>query len=137
MTIAIVTSRSFLLCDSINYMTLDSGFEYSLNDEIKAVKYTINISYNSTNRNNNHSSGLSGSRDTTHHVSISVFGEDRALKLFKELLNQVRDQCPDEPFLNSIVEKILTGEMEDVKDDTSSIKIYSPREEEGRSKAVL
>jgi hypothetical protein len=137
MTIAIVTSRSFLLCDSINYMTLDSGFEYSHNDEIQAVKYTINISYNSTNRNNNHSSGLSGGRDTIHHVSIGVFGEDRALKLFKELLNQVRDQCPDEPFLNSMVEKILTGEMEDVKDDTSSIKIYNPREEEGRSKTVL
>lgn len=125
MAIAIITQRSFILCESINYMTLDSVVDYE--GDAPQIIYEIHISYNAIRNNGGLSSGNSL---TPAHVSIKIFGEQPALKLFKELLSQVRDQCPDQPYLDKMVEEILLGNKEEIRDDPYPVQIRSFREKE-------
>ena len=123
--IAIATSRSFLLCESVNAMSLDSDYERSgrTNDVILRA-YTININYNPVARNNNPPTHRS---DSSGNLTIKVIGESTALQLFRELVQQIREQCPDQPYLDKMVENILTGRLGETKDELDSAEVRRTR----------
>lgn len=136
--IAIVTSRTFILCESINNMYIEPDFEgYG---RAMIPYYRIVIDFESGNRSNNQASGqLSSSRnsDTRSIVNIKIIGEDAALRLFKELVQQVREQCPDQVYLDKMMEKILSGQLGDVRDDTEPVKASPTRKKKRAGKKVL
>ena len=120
MTIAIVTSRTFLLCESINSIMMDSDWQQRGRNVVR--QYNIDIRYNPIPRNNN-----SGRGSDEHSVSIQVVGEKAALKLFKELVQQIREQCPDQAYLDKMVDNILNGSIGDIYDDPDTKPVRGVR----------
>lgn len=133
--ITIATSRHFLICESVNHITLhkegsgDFGF-----DNPSSNSYVVCINFNPTIPRSN--SGLSRNQDTTESVSIRVLGEAVALKFFKEIVKQIREQCPDAAYLDRMVENLLSGEN-DIHDEPSAETSSGTRQKKRRSKKVL
>ena len=132
--IAIVTSRSFILCESVNYITAHADPDWSRGKVTDF--YVIEINYtpiktalaasnsNSNSFLNNHSSGLSNNQT----IHLKVIGEQKALALVKELISQIREQIPDQPYLDSMITKILNGSIGDICDDKLPVKTNRARQ---------
>lgn len=136
--IAIVTSRSFLLCESVNNMFLESEFDQW--DKEAKHYYRIVIDFEPVARSNqssNMSMSNSGRTEVKNIVSMRIIGEKPALALFKELVIQVREQCPDQPYLDKMIERILSGEMGEIHDDAQPTKTSPTRKKKRTSKKVL
>jgi hypothetical protein len=52
---------------------------------------------------------MSKSRDDDSGVSIRVMGLRRTLRVFRDIVRQLREQIPDEKFLDTLVEEFLAG----------------------------
>ena len=153
--ITIVTSRTFLICESVSHITLAADPDWSSRDSLrqrfqphKIDWYVINIDFipiprnNSSTSNGFGSSSNSSSRnsETTNVVSVKVVGEKVALALFKELVSQIREQMPDQAYLDSMVTNILTGKIGDLRDEQIkpiAKKTSRVRSKKRRSKKVL
>jgi len=131
-SIVIVTQQCYLLCEAINYIAIN---EIDENDERKLSifdkpkrgkkgkkltrkqiedlrkQFQIVIDFvpasgvqlNANSRNNTN----------TATVAIKVSGRERCLALFTHMVEQIREQIPDNKFLDEIVNKFL---QEDNKD---------------------
>jgi hypothetical protein len=140
-SIVIVTKQCYLLCESINYIAINEvnddedaavGFFDSPNKRGRKVKgrkkkptkkqldawkrqqYQIIIDFvpaNGINPNNSNQLRKSGSDSTT--VGIKVTGRDTCLDLFAHMVEQIREQIPDNKFLDDIVEKFIQETRED------------------------
>ena len=139
-SIVIVTKQCYLLCESINYIAIN---EVDEDQEERAVKffdthkkkrkgakptkkqleewkkqqYQIIIDFvpvNSISTNNNSLSRKGGGDSST--VAIRVSGKDRCLDLFAHMVKQIREQIPDNKFLDDIVEEFIQ-ENKEVKND--------------------
>jgi hypothetical protein len=133
--IVIVTNRTYMLCESINYMALNEGESDDYYDQV-AVKilnikkdangnfkrskdptkqqqivldnsrlYNVSIDYVPIKN------GTIGSG--TDVVTITVRGKNTAEALFKDIVEQVREQIPDNKFLDALVTRFLSGHIED------------------------
>lgn len=51
----------------------------------------------------------SSSKDSQTQVAITVYGRDRCQALFVDIVAQIREQLPDQVFLDSLVEKLLAS----------------------------
>lgn len=132
--IAIVTSRSFLLCEAVNHITMCAEPERMGHAIIPW--YNINIDFIPCPRSNQSQNGSSsgfGSRNNGNDegrgfVTIKVMGEEVALKLFKELVTQIREQVPDQAYLDKMIDRIINGEIGDIKDEPKPVKASSARQ---------
>lgn len=134
MSITIVTSRAYLICDAINSITLRAEPERITNTKIMPY-YFIDINFkplNNGNQNNNNNRN----NEEGEIVCIKVIGEKVALKLYKEVVGQIREQMPDQMYLDKMLENILDGSL-DIHDDPSSATTDRPRRAKRRGKAVL
>jgi len=125
-SIVIVTQQCYLLCESINYIAInevqdeDDGLSFirpkrtrrtkkSTKAQIEAWKkqqFQIIIDFipvGSISQNNN----ISRNNSNTTSVNIRVTGRDRCLDLFAHMVQQIREQIPDNKFLDEIVEKFI------------------------------
>lgn len=129
-SIVIVTRQCYLVCESINYISVHEVDEedkaeslfYSppppkkyrkkptakqqLLDKLKraAQLYQIQIDFVPTQGNNSNNSRNNNGNSS---VTITVRGYDRCLDLFGEMINQIREQQPDKLFLDKMVEKFF------------------------------
>lgn len=137
--ITIVTSRSFILCESINHIILQSEPEYV--NEVRIDFYCINIDFVPGTRNNppvqSNAFGSLNKNEERGFVQIKVIGENTALKLFKELISQIREQIPDQAYLDKMIENILSGAIGDIHDDKQPEKVSGTRSKKRGSKEVL
>lgn len=135
--ITIVTSRNFLICESINHISLHKEDIDGFNLRGARNGYLININFNALSRNNNQSNGGFGSKsnEDLDHVSIRVVGEKVALRFFKEIVAQIREQTPDAAYLDKMVENLLKGD--DIHDDPSTAETDRTRPKKRRNKKVL
>ena len=118
--LVIVTKHCYLLCDSINSISIEevNGQEEKWVPKkkkklaIKPIKteaikntleYEITIDFISTMAPSN---GRNGGSDRT--LAIRVRGYDRALALYKDMVNQIREQMPDKLFLDKLVDKFFS-----------------------------
>jgi len=125
--IAIVTSRSFILCESVNFITIAAEPDWSRNKLTDF--YVVEINYIpikaalATNNSNNSSfMNNSSSISNTQTIHLKIIGEQKALALVKELISQIREQIPDQPYLDSMITKILNGSIGDILDDKPPVK---------------
>lgn len=132
--ITICTSRTFILCEAINHITLRADPENIGYTGTLIPYYIVSICFVQGSRNNSNQNNTSREDG---YVEIKVIGEDTALKVFKEVVQQIREQLPDEKYLDSMMERILTGEKEDIHDDVSKIKVNKPRKKKSGSKNLL
>jgi hypothetical protein len=119
--ITIVTSRNFIICEAINHITLQSEPERVGTQLVNF--YTIDIDFQPQSRNNQSAtpnSPFGGRGEERGFVRIKVRGEKSALRLFKELVTQIREQLPDATYLDKMVENILSGKIEEIYDESST-----------------
>lgn len=130
--IAIVTSRSFILCESINFITMAAEPDWA-RGKITDY-YVIEINYVPTkaatisNSNNNSSGFINNNKDNTQTIHLKIIGETKALALVKELISQIREQIPDQPYLDSMITNILNGTIGDILDDKPPVKAHRTRQ---------
>ena len=141
--IVIVSSHCYILCEAINHINVDImssiAGNYDEDDRAptmaflnkaknrrtkKSVKritkklseekqrlannfYKITINFVPVNRNSQ------GRNDDVRIVEIVIQGQDKAMNLYQEMINQIREQLPDQLFLDSLVSKLLEGSGDD------------------------
>ena len=132
--IVIVSSHCYLLCEAVEHISIDvCGDRYDDDDEIELVKrisrsrrkpkkptkrqkqeaarkeeayYQVSISFIAVNRNSMSKNGGSSDHRT---LQITLKGHEKAMGLYKEIVSQIREQIPDQLFLNDLVTKLLEG----------------------------
>ena len=134
-SIVIATSRAYLICDKILYMNIEPFLE---RDEYAARRsanlaqtYMITICFRSADNPSN--GNLARNSDEQYIMNLKVLGEEPAMALFKDMVCQIREQSPDQVYLDKMVEQILSGQKGDIHDDTSSTKVRSTRKKKRRS----
>jgi hypothetical protein len=132
-SVVIVTKQCYLLCEAINFIVIneledDEGLTKflsrlrskkksktkskppkspKLKDEyIKLIKpYQIIINFEPKGQpTHNQASTEAGTQ-----VAITVQGLERTIALFQEMVAQIREQIPDQMFLDKLVREFLTG----------------------------
>lgn len=120
--LVIVTSRCYLICNAINYIAVnecsddDESFEKlsarvknkkkpskTAIDEIRLYKVQIHFELANSGQNTNNSRHS----DSTGAVEIQVRGKRLVEELFGSIVQQIREQLPDQKFLDQLVEKFL------------------------------
>lgn len=131
--ITICTSRIFILCEAINHITLRAEPENVGYSGTIIPYYVVTIAFVQGSRNNNNQNN----HREDSYVEVKVIGEEIALKVFKEVVQQIREQLPDEKYLDTMMENILSGAKEDTHDDLRAIKVNKPRKKKVGSKGLL
>lgn len=133
-SIVIVTNQCYLLCDAINYIAIREIYEDQEEDDrlilnrrkrkrkltqkqkmMQKLKketqlYEISIDFVSTNNGNAQSNSRHGGPDNS--LTIVVRGYDNCLTLYKDMVDQIREQLPDKVFLDKLVDRFLDGKEE-------------------------
>lgn len=134
-SVVIVTRQCYLLCEAINFIVVneveDSEPEWTSIGRKKKKKPPIGIALKNeyirhrkpyqiiinfiptggaqTSQNNN--SLRKSGHDEGTQVAITVQGLERCISLFQEMVAQIREQIPDQVFLDKLVEKFLIEEV--------------------------
>lgn len=129
----IVTQNQYVLAAKIHHITMDENIDYvdarnkhGRNVSVKNASYTITIIYVPDNPSNNSSNRNDESRECTVVLRNAV----TAHKIFKDLIEQIREQMPDQLYLDKALERMLAGvdsakleaqDASDAKDDFFSL----------------
>jgi hypothetical protein len=138
-SVVIVTEQCYLLAEAINFIIINENEEshrdrdYMLDHPKKRVKkkrqtlaqknkdireyiqerkpFHIVINFVPKGSPPNGTAGLSkhSNGDDGSTVNIHVQGLRRSIKMFKDIVYQLREQIPDEKFLDTLVENFLTS----------------------------
>ena len=134
MSIVIVTKNQYLLASKIHHIILNEGYEYvDVRNSagrmigVRENTYTINIIYTPemTNSQNN--------REERHDCNVTMRGKVHAYQVYKDLIQQIREQMPDALFLNKCLENLLSDEdflkiaNSEQEDNRKSIEVMSDR----------
>ena len=126
MSLVIVTKHCYLLCEKVNYITIEEGRDrleeeepslrrLSLIDKFfprkteqqlspRIEKYwSINLSYVPDNG----TASNSRMQREEGNVSIRVYEKTEAFHLYKEIVSEIRDQCPDLLYLDKLIDSVL------------------------------
>jgi hypothetical protein len=128
MSLVIVTKQCFLLCDRIISIVLDEAHKEDTGDEDtqykrqswsfrktaakeKPSEWFIEIKYipEITSIQGRQNGGAISQRDFCS-LEIRLFDKDEAFKLYSEIVHEIREQMPDQLFLDKLVNSALTGE---------------------------
>lgn len=121
MSIVIVTKNQYLLCQRIHHIVLNELHDYSdvrnkagRMVSVRENSYNINIIYTpeATNSHN--------TREERHDCNVTIKGKVDAYRVYKDLIQQIREQMPDQKFLDKALESLLTDE-DFLKIETSSL----------------
>ena len=109
----IVTQNQYLLASKIHHITMDEQVNYQdIRDErgrhrsIKDVHYVIQIIYAPENVNSNN--GQLRSQDEQRECSVTIRTAVNAHKVFKDLIQQIREQMPDQLYLDTALERMIS-----------------------------
>lgn len=154
MSIVIVTRNQYIIAEKIHHITLDERKEYHdvRNPKGKLIgttQRTFNISVIYTPDSN-----TNGRNDRTE-CNVHILTKVDAYKVYRDLIQQIREQSPDQLFLDKVLENLLTPddiakinneppaddwaliESEEIRDDRSAKKARKPRKAKRSSKKVL
>ena len=130
--LVIVTPNCYLICEAIHHITVSDsdkeekqfitrrkpnrrGIRKTSSKRNKAAQskiYQITIEYVPLS-NSQKNISMSNSNRETQTVTINVCGQERCYGLFRDMVSQIREQMPDQMYLDKIVEKILLANPDD------------------------
>ena len=160
----IVTQNQYLLAAKIHHIVMDEIVNYV---EVRTTKgrvvslrdahYVIQIIYAPENVSNNN--GQIRSQDEQRECSVTIRSAVDAYKVFRDLIQQIREQMPDQLYLDTALERLIAGtdlaslvekdknDEEDKfmvsltvvekKNDRRAKKVSKPRKTKRASKKVL
>lgn len=146
----IVTQNQYILASKIHHVTLDEQCTYIEVKNTRGRRYRtvkqpywqLTVVYSPDNINTN---SVTSSRDEYRECSVTIHGAVNAHKIFKDLIQQVREQMPDALYLDKALERMITGtdikSLEDkdldieeaLKDDQPTKKVRRARKKKRRS----
>lgn len=164
----IVTQNQYLLASKIHHITMDEQVNYQevrgANGKQKTIAdryYQITIIYSPESVTNSNGNQIRSS-DEQRECSVIIRGAVDAHKVFHDLIQQIREQMPDQLFLDKALERMIANADFDLiekadkrkKDDLDSLfelrklfggtvndrstkKVRKPRKAKRRSKKVL
>lgn len=155
MSIVIVTQNQYLIASRIHYVNLNESYDYvdighgSNRRSVKEFSHNIHIVYTPDHGTPSHS--LSSTREELRECTVNIRGKLNAHRVYRDLIRQIREQMPDQLFLDKALEALLGQELSLIKDDEreelrlakavtsdrSTKKIRSTRKTQRRSKKVL
>lgn len=155
MAIVIVTQNQYLIASRIHYINLNESYDYvevghgRNRKSIKEFSHSIHIMY--TPDSGTPSQSLSSSREDYRECNVSIRGKVNAHRVYRDLIRQIREQMPDQLFLDKALETLLGQELSLIEheekeelelakagsNDRSSKKVRSTRKTQRRSKKVL
>jgi hypothetical protein len=131
--VVIVTRQCYLVAESINHISVhemdeedkaDSLFyvpptrknrrrrkltpKQELLEKLKRAAQLYQININFTPLQSSPQNGISKHNNGNDSVTITVRGYDRALELYHDMINQIREQIPDRLWLDKLVESFFT-----------------------------
>lgn len=132
----IVTQNQYILAAKINHVTMDeqlntmelrhkNGGVYHVIDRYFQITviYTPEASQSANSNSFGSSSGNRG--DEVRECSVILRGAVHAHTVFKNLIQQIREQMPDQLYLDTALERMLTGiDMDDLKDQDANQDNY-------------
>lgn len=143
-SVVIVTEQCYLLAEAINFIVINEDEEgrddreYMLDRPKKSAKkkkptqaqrnkdvreyiqerkpFVIVINFIAKgNPQSGSSPQMKHSSSENSGVHIKVMGLRRTMKVFRDVVKQLREQIPDEKFLDTLVEEFLAGTEDDDK----------------------
>ena len=155
----IVTQNQYILASKIHHVTMDESTNhqeiYLGNGRRKTITerfYQISVIYTPEDISNNISLSNNRNNNETRECTVNIRGAVNAHLVFKNLIQQIREQMPDQLYLDTAMERMIAGiNMEDLqdrdvnsklpeletKDDRKPKKIRRARKTKRASKAVL
>jgi len=143
MSLVIVSSYCYLLCEAVNHISVDicgedehadakelswetrskskakkvkkakrpTSYEKRMAAKRKEAFYQVTINFAPINRNNS-GGGMIGGKGGGDERSLYIIvqGHDVAQSLYHEIVHQIREQLPDQLFLDGLVNRLLGGE---------------------------
>lgn len=154
MSIVIVTQNQYILASKIHHIVLNENYDhvdvgYGHNRRsIKELTYNINILYVCDQGGSGYNNAT---RDELKECNVSIRGKVNAHKVFRDLIRQIREQMPDQLFLDKALEGILSQSLDLIEkdeqielkaakeflDDRSPKKVRRVRKTKGTGKTVL
>lgn len=130
--ITIVTDRLYLVTEKIISIYINEYFDNYGPGSRRVYLHEYSIYINFVPTDSNGSNNIRN--DSSETVQIKGFGLKRTSLLFKDIVRQIREQCPDQLYLDKVVDGFLSQE---VSDDAGANQIHRIRKEKRRSKKVL
>ena len=160
----IVTKNQYLLASKIHHITIDENVNYvdvrtttGRTISLRDAHYVIQIIYAPENVNTNGNNVRNN--DEFRECSITIRSAVDAYKVFKDLIQQIREQMPDQLYLDTALERMIAGTdmsslvekdendeedkftasltLVEKKNDARSKKVRRPRKAKRASKKVL
>lgn len=156
----IVTQNQYILASKIHHITMDEQINYrevvinSRQNTVKEEYFQITIVYSPQDVNTQTQSHRSS--DDMRECSVIIQSKFNAHKVFKDLIEQIREQMPDQLYLDKALERMLGSldkekmvedyegnakhvllSMEEKRHDRKSKKIRGVRKTKGRGKGLL
>lgn len=115
MPLVIVTKQCYLVCEKVTFITLEermsennakSEWWVKKKKEKPRTEWVITIDYvpeltQSQVQHARHSSS------DNNAVEVRVFNREDAFHLYKEIVTEIREQCPDLLYLDKLIDKVL------------------------------
>jgi hypothetical protein len=144
----IVTQNQYILASKIHHITLDEDSDYQDLWVGSRKRTTIDKFYRITvvyaADSSHQSNGNFKSSDDYRECVVNISSKEHAYKVFKNLIQQIREQMPDQLFLDKALEKLLSEPVPEtllteggVEDDGSTEKVRRSRKEKKRNKKVF
>ena len=130
MSIVIVTQNQYLLASKIHYVNLNETSEVidlgygAGRRQVKELLYSIHIVYSPDNVT------ATSSRDDHRECNVAIRGKVNAHRVFRDLIRQIREQTPDQLYLDKALEVLLGKELSLVAEE-EEIELKAAKELSG------
>src|SRR6478609_6606504 len=103
MSMVIVTKKCFIVAEALLNVSIQEENDFIVKNKktVPHTYYSIRLKYQPFPNTN------MGMRDQFEILDVPVPNKATADKLFSEIVNQWREQNPDQLFLNKIIESVL------------------------------
>lgn len=141
MALVIVTQNQYILAQRIHHIVLNEGYEYhDIRNHagrvigVRENTYSIYMLYTPEQTQHGHQN----TREEVRECTVTMRGKVHAYRVYKDLIRQIREQMPDELFLNKALESLLSeddfakiaeSEAEDERkcEEKMSVKAFNAR----------
>jgi len=134
--IVIVADKIYVVGKKINYIYMDENIHQIKKNGKTAdlMCYTVTINFEPQETQQQSQSSYTSRNNDSMTVDFKVYGLKRAISIFRDMVSQIREQCPDQLYLDKLLDNLLARSPED---DPSDEEVYRTRKTKRKDKIVL
>jgi hypothetical protein len=124
MGVVIVTKKCYIIAEKINHIYVEQEELDAFSSKRRNPKWLIEIYLERAGLQNN---------SRNENITIRVGTQKAAYALFQEIVAQIRDQIPDQLYLDKLISNFLGGEPLNETPDSEPTKVRGIRKKKRRS----